>query len=296
MRAAGPVAGAAAIAAALALGGCSGGDHGSSTSTRDAQPQRGGTLTILWKGDVDSIDPGVTYTVSGAMIVRATQRTLLSFRPGDPTHPVPDLAAALPGISADGRTRDGAPAGGSPVLRARRPAGHRRRREIRHRARLLPDRGQRIRRPLLRRRRGREAGRRAGHADPGHRDPRRAHGRLPSRARQRPQLAGRWSCRSPRRSRASTRCPTTVTSCRPTGRTRSHGAVHARALQGGPSASTSSAIRAGIEPRTSGPPIWTRSTSARATTRRPRPRAASCAARDGQRRLQSTAGRARSGP
>ena len=104
MRAAGPIAAAAAIAAALALGGCSGGDHGSSTSTRDAQPKRGGTLTILWKGDVDSIDPGVTYTVSGSMIVRATQRTLLSFTPGDPTHPVADLAAALPDISADGRT------------------------------------------------------------------------------------------------------------------------------------------------------------------------------------------------
>ena len=59
---------------------------------------------MLWRDDADSLDPGITYSVSGTMITRATQRTLLSFRPADPTHPIADLAAALPEISPDGRT------------------------------------------------------------------------------------------------------------------------------------------------------------------------------------------------
>jgi peptide/nickel transport system substrate-binding protein len=37
-------------------------------------------------------------------VVRATQRPLLGFSPGDPARPVPDLADALPEVSPDGRT------------------------------------------------------------------------------------------------------------------------------------------------------------------------------------------------
>jgi peptide/nickel transport system substrate-binding protein len=84
---------------------CWGGDEKSASTERaPIAPKRGGTLTMLWKGDTDSIDPGITYSVSGIEIMRATQRALLSFAPGDPTHPIPDLAAGLPRIAPDGKT------------------------------------------------------------------------------------------------------------------------------------------------------------------------------------------------
>jgi peptide/nickel transport system substrate-binding protein len=108
MRAVGPLSVGAAIAAALTLSACWGGDHASTTTGRAAAqhavPKHGGTLTMLWRDDADSLDPGITYSVSGTMVTRATQRTLLSFRPADPTHPIADLAAALPDISPDGRS------------------------------------------------------------------------------------------------------------------------------------------------------------------------------------------------
>ena len=39
----------------------------------------GGTLIALWAGDVDNIDPGMTFAQGGTQIVRATQKTL--YRP-----------------------------------------------------------------------------------------------------------------------------------------------------------------------------------------------------------------------
>jgi peptide/nickel transport system substrate-binding protein len=98
----------AAIAVGFALAGCWGSDDGSK-GTKNAgpgveKPHRGGTLTILWKADTDSIDPGVTYSVSGSQVMRATQRSLLTFRPDDAANPIPDLASELPDISPDGRT------------------------------------------------------------------------------------------------------------------------------------------------------------------------------------------------
>jgi peptide/nickel transport system substrate-binding protein len=46
----------------------------------------------------------VTYATNGFVVVRATQRTVLGFKPDDASHPVPDLAAAPPAVSRDGRT------------------------------------------------------------------------------------------------------------------------------------------------------------------------------------------------
>lgn len=108
MRTRGLLAAVAAVAVALGLSACFGG-HGGSTTNRQAgarsrAPQRGGTLTMLWKGDVGALDLGADYSVSGALVARATQRMVLSYRPGDPSRPVPDLATALPVVSRDGRT------------------------------------------------------------------------------------------------------------------------------------------------------------------------------------------------
>jgi peptide/nickel transport system substrate-binding protein len=107
MSAVGRLGAAAAVAASLVLAGCWGDGGGSSTTkrgdSRQQEPRRGGTLTVLWKADTDSIDPGATYSVSGAQVARATQRSLLSFKPNDAAQPIPDLAARLPDISSDGR-------------------------------------------------------------------------------------------------------------------------------------------------------------------------------------------------
>jgi peptide/nickel transport system substrate-binding protein len=94
----------------LALAGC-GGDDGPSSDERTADnstpPQtakRGGDLTVLYAADVDNIDPGITYYQYGFNIAYATQRPLYSFKPDDATNPEPDLAAAAPDISTDGKT------------------------------------------------------------------------------------------------------------------------------------------------------------------------------------------------
>jgi peptide/nickel transport system substrate-binding protein len=68
----------------------------------DAQGRQGGEVTMLWAGDVDSIDPGVTYVTYGSMLAIATQRPLFTYRPDDVSRAVPDLAADAPVVSADG--------------------------------------------------------------------------------------------------------------------------------------------------------------------------------------------------
>src|SRR3954467_178644 len=87
--------------AALLLAGC-GATH-TTTKTAQAPAKHGGTLTVPWSGDVDSIDPGQTYYSGGYMVSNVTQRTPLAYEPGKP-HAVPDLAVAAPAVSADGKT------------------------------------------------------------------------------------------------------------------------------------------------------------------------------------------------
>jgi peptide/nickel transport system substrate-binding protein len=69
-----------------------------------AQGRQGGKVTMLWSSDVDSLDPGITYVTYGQMLSNATQRTLLAYRPEDVDQAIPDLAASLPEVSADGLT------------------------------------------------------------------------------------------------------------------------------------------------------------------------------------------------
>ncbi|HWK28752.1 MAG TPA: ABC transporter substrate-binding protein [Solirubrobacter sp.] len=86
--------------AAFALAACG------STDTKTASTphaKRGGTLTVPWSGDVDSIDPGITYYSGGYMVAGVTQRTPISYIPGK-SEAQPDLATALPEVSADART------------------------------------------------------------------------------------------------------------------------------------------------------------------------------------------------
>ena len=92
---------AAAIAVALALLGAGCGEAGDGGA---AEGKRGGTLTVLSQGDVDSLDPGFHYYQYDYMALSMpTQRALYGWRPQD-TKPTPDLAEGMPRVSADGKT------------------------------------------------------------------------------------------------------------------------------------------------------------------------------------------------
>jgi peptide/nickel transport system substrate-binding protein len=77
-----------------------------SASDNRADPgagKKGGKLTVLAAGDVDYMDPGKTYYTYAIGIINAIHRGLYAYPP-DKNEPVPDLAEALPEISADGKT------------------------------------------------------------------------------------------------------------------------------------------------------------------------------------------------
>lgn len=95
------------VTVALVLAACgSGNGDGGATATVDdgAEGRRGGTLTLLTSQDVQSLDPGVTYSSLDLNLLAATQRTLYSYAPDDASELVPDLAADPPQVSENGRT------------------------------------------------------------------------------------------------------------------------------------------------------------------------------------------------
>ena len=80
-------------------------------SSGGGNPVRGGTLTMLGTGDVDYMDPNISYYTTGYLGLRMWSRQLLTYPaiPGQTTDVVPDLATQVPttsngGISPDGLT------------------------------------------------------------------------------------------------------------------------------------------------------------------------------------------------
>jgi peptide/nickel transport system substrate-binding protein len=103
---------------ALVIGAC-GGDSSSSSSGSDkattkageatkteapSDAKKGGTLTMLSNGDIDWADPGQMYYQFSYQFAYSIYRTLYSFKPDNPTDPVPDLAADEPEVSDDQKT------------------------------------------------------------------------------------------------------------------------------------------------------------------------------------------------
>jgi peptide/nickel transport system substrate-binding protein len=80
------------------------------TSGSSGTVAKGGTLNILGAGDVDYMDPNISYYSAGYMALRLWSRQLFTYPAieGQATKAAPDLATALPtegnGISADGKT------------------------------------------------------------------------------------------------------------------------------------------------------------------------------------------------
>jgi peptide/nickel transport system substrate-binding protein len=100
----------AVVASALALvvAGCGGDDDSSEQPAQNQGSQqeakKGGDLSVMYAGDVDNIDPGITYYQYGFLVAYATQRPLYSFKPDDAINPEPDLAEGPPDIAPDGKT------------------------------------------------------------------------------------------------------------------------------------------------------------------------------------------------
>src|SRR5215212_1703325 len=79
-------------------------DRSAANST--GSPVDGGILDVLGVGDVDFLDPNISYYSVGYEVMRLISRQLYSFpaETGHTTEVQPDLATALPKISADGLT------------------------------------------------------------------------------------------------------------------------------------------------------------------------------------------------
>jgi peptide/nickel transport system substrate-binding protein len=98
-------------AAVVTLAACSGGGSGgtgasSSPSKNEGTPVKGGTLNLLGSGDVDYMDPDITYYSAGYEVFRLISRTPYTYPAvaGQTEKGVPDLATAEPEVSADGLT------------------------------------------------------------------------------------------------------------------------------------------------------------------------------------------------
>lgn len=95
----------ASLALALVAAACTPGGAGNPGTTD--KPRSGGTFRIAAAGDVDSLDPGRTYTTFGYMLFRVAVRTLVAYAPlaGEAGNKlVPDLAVENPTVSTDGLT------------------------------------------------------------------------------------------------------------------------------------------------------------------------------------------------
>ena len=95
------------LAGVTLLVACGSGSGGSSPAATGAEtPQRGGTLNLLGSGDVDYMDPNLSYYSLGYLALRGWSRQPYTY-PADPqksTTAVPDLATDMPIVSKDGKT------------------------------------------------------------------------------------------------------------------------------------------------------------------------------------------------
>lgn len=102
---------ATACAASLGLAACASGTGTTTgTSGTSGTAVKGGTLNMLGVGDVDYMDPNLSYYSGGYLALRLWSRQLFTYPaiPDQVTTAAPDLATAIPtpgnGISEDGKT------------------------------------------------------------------------------------------------------------------------------------------------------------------------------------------------
>jgi peptide/nickel transport system substrate-binding protein len=73
-------------------------------TTAPAGAKKGGTLTLIGKGDVDYIDPGASYYQPALVVHLSTGSPLMGWPPSDTSAPVPLLASSQPTITDGGKT------------------------------------------------------------------------------------------------------------------------------------------------------------------------------------------------
>ncbi|HEX7021610.1 MAG TPA: ABC transporter substrate-binding protein, partial [Trueperaceae bacterium] len=88
------------------------GEAGSGVQTNlndKGTPQTGGTLHMLGTGDVDYMDPNVSYYSIGYLALRIWSRQLVTYpaEPGKVTTDVPDIATEIPTVDNGGISKDG---------------------------------------------------------------------------------------------------------------------------------------------------------------------------------------------
>ncbi|MFD0533401.1 hypothetical protein ACFQY7_05970 [Actinomadura luteofluorescens] len=111
---------------ALALTACEG---AGTTGADERPPVKGGTLNLLGAGDVDYMDPNISYYTNAEMNLRLWSRRLFGYpaRKDQATTPVPDLATEVPTAATGVSARTAAPTrspcgtadGGTPARRGR---------------------------------------------------------------------------------------------------------------------------------------------------------------------------------
>jgi peptide/nickel transport system substrate-binding protein len=98
----------AAVLVAVTAAGCGGSSNeGNGGTTGGDTPKQGGTMTVGYQGEPDGIDPAVNYTNEGWVIEQMMYNGLVKFDSGTGeagTKIVPDIAEAMPTLSADAKT------------------------------------------------------------------------------------------------------------------------------------------------------------------------------------------------
>ncbi len=92
----------------LAVSAC-GGSSDTGQSSSEGEAVRGGTLNMLGSGDVDYMDPNVSYYTIGYLNLRMWSRQLFTYpaNPDESTTAVPDIATAIPTVANGGVSKDG---------------------------------------------------------------------------------------------------------------------------------------------------------------------------------------------
>lgn len=80
------------LAGALALTACGGGNSGNQTNGDDNESTGGGTLVIDTAFSLETGDPARNYVPTGNIVLHPIYETLLTFKNGDESEPVPGLA------------------------------------------------------------------------------------------------------------------------------------------------------------------------------------------------------------
>ena len=96
------------LSAGVAAAGCGGGDTGTSGgSTAGSSPKAGGSINIAFQAEPVTLDPAISWDVSGWTVEDSIFNALYRYAPkpgAAGTELIPDLAVDMPEISADGTT------------------------------------------------------------------------------------------------------------------------------------------------------------------------------------------------